>query len=330
MNDIRLGFIGTNFVSDWMADSVAVSDGITAAAVYSRAEDTGRAFAEKHAIPAVFTDMEAFLASDIDAVYVASPNFLHFSQAMAAIRHGKHVLLEKPAALNERQFRQLEAAARENSVILLEAMRPCHDPAILLAKNTLAELGTIRRAVFEFCQYSSRYDKYRAGVVLNAFNPALGNAALMDIGVYAVNCCVKLFGAPQSVVARSVILPNGMEGMGTALLDYGTHQAEVVYSKITDSVHPTVITGEDGAVTIGRLSTVDYVAVQRRGGERRMLLENRPENNMIYEIADFVACIRGTQTADTYNDITRTTLYIMDEIRRQNSIVFPTDKEGLE
>ena len=330
MNDIRLGLIGTNFVSDWMAESVAVSDGITAAAVYSRAEDTGRAFADKHGIPAVYTDFAAFLASGIDAVYVASPNFLHFSQAMAAIRQGKHVLVEKPAALNERQFRLLETAARESGVILLEAMRPCHDPAMQLAKNALAELEPIRRAVFEFCQYSSRYDKYRAGVVLNAFNPALGNAALMDIGVYAANCCVKLFGEPKSVVARSVILPNGMEGMGTALLDYGTHQAEVVYSKITDSVHPSVITGEDGAVTIGRLSTVDYVAVQPRGGVRRMLVENRPENNMIYEIADFVACIRGSQTAEPYNDVTRKTLRVMDEIRRQGNIVFPTDEEGME
>ena len=330
MENVKLGVIGTNFVSDWLCESAAVSEGIECAAVYSRTAEKGGEFAAKHGIPAVYTDMEAFLSSDIGAVYIASPNFLHYPQAMAAVRHGKHVLVEKPACLNRRQFECLTEAAEKAGVTVLEAMRPGHDPAMERAREAIGRIGTVRRAVFDFCQYSSRYDRYRRGEILNAFNPALGNAALMDIGVYAVHCCAMLFGEPASVRAESVILPNGMEGMGTAFLSYPGMQAEIVWSKITDSVNPSVITGEDGAVILGKLSTAESVELRPRGGEPVDLTGERPENNMVYEIADFVRAIRGKADPAPWRKNTAVTLGIMDEIRKQSGIVFPAEIEETE
>lgn len=326
MNDIKLGVIGSNFVSDWLCDSAAVSAGIENYAVYSRTQEKGAEFAAKHDIPHVYTDMEAFLSSDIDAVYIASPNFLHYPYAKNAILHGKHVLLEKPAALNTAQFEELLKLAKENGVVLIEAMRPGHDPAMELVRESMTGIGTVRRAVFDFCQYSSRYDKFRAGEILNAFNPAYGNGALMDIGCYALHVCVMLFGEPEAVYAKSVKLHNGVEGMGTVLLTYGDMTAEVVYSKITESYNPSIITGEDGDILIGKLSMMESVALHRRGEEKQVLLDNRAENNMIYEIADFVKMIRGEMTPDACNRNTRITLGIMDEIRRQNGIEFPDEQ----
>ncbi len=322
MNPIKLGIIGSNFVADWLCDSVDLSKGIVNHAIYSRTVERGTEFAGKHNIPNVFTDMEEFLSSDIDAVYIASPNFLHCPYAIAAMNHGKHVLVEKPAALSEAEFLKMEACARKNGVVLLEAMRPAHDIALDEVRRAISQIGTLRRAVFEFCQYSSRYDKFRAGEIMNAFNPSLGNAALMDIGVYALHCCVMLFGEPKSISSKSVILHNGMEGMGTVFLDYDQCQAEVIYSKITESVNPSDITGEDGSVLIGKLSTLDSVILHKRGHEPESLLSARSENNMIYEIADFIRLIRGADMP-IYNKITHTTLQIMDEIRKQNGIVFP-------
>lgn len=325
MNTIKLGIIGSNFVSDWLCDSVKISDGIVNHAVYSRTSERGSEFAAKHSIPNVYTDLEEFLSSNIDAVYIASPNFRHFDQAISAITHGKHVLLEKPATLNEKEFMILEQAAKENGVILLEAMRPAHDPAMEIVRELMKKIGTIRRAVFDFCQYSSRYDKFRSGEILNAFNPAYGNAALMDIGVYALHCAVNLFGEPESVYSKSVKLHNGMEGMGTVILSYDSCQVEVVYSKITDSYNPSVITGEDGYVTIGKVSTLETVGFRKRGGEEEILVSDRTENNMIYEIADFVKCIRGEMSADRFGEMTRIGLRVMDEIRRQNDIMFDSE-----
>lgn len=322
MKTVKLGIIGTNFVSDWLCDGVKKCDGIINHAVYSRREETGRAFADKHGIETVYTDMEAFLSSDIDAVYIASPNICHYAQAEAAMRHGKHVLVEKPAALTKDDFISLEKIARENGVVILEAMRPAHDPAIHDAISHLSDIGTIRRAVFEFCQYSSRYDKFKAGEILNAFNPKMGNAAVMDIGVYPLHVCAMFFGEPNSIRARSTVLHNGFEGMGSVILDYGEIEAEVVYSKIADSVNPSAILGEDGAITIGKLSMGENVRLIPRSGEPKEISGVRGTDNMVYEIADFVRIIRGDTTVDYWNKLTEITLGIIDEIRKQNSISF--------
>ena len=121
---IRLGVVGTNFVSDWLCEAAAsLGDDVAVTAVYSRAKETGDAFAQKHGIANVFCDYDAFLSSDvIDAVYIASPNFAHAAQAIRALNAKKHVLCEKVIATNSRELSEMIAAARENRCVLLEAM----------------------------------------------------------------------------------------------------------------------------------------------------------------------------------------------------------------
>ena len=94
---IRVGIIGRNFVVDWLLAAMEQVPELRPAAIYSRSAETGRAFAEKYHLDAVYTDLEAFAAADtFDAAYIASPNRCHFEQALCLLRHGKHVLLEKP------------------------------------------------------------------------------------------------------------------------------------------------------------------------------------------------------------------------------------------
>ena len=161
---------------------------------------------------------------------------------------------------------------------------------------------------------------------MNAFNPALGNAAVMDIGVYALEVCVLLFGAPKEIISRSVILENGFEGMGTVFLDYGSYQVDVAYSQITDSVIPSVITGEDGSLKLGKLSTLDSLTLCMRKQEPQVIFEGREDGgagNMVYEVADFVKMIHGELDQAYYHEATRETLRIIDEVRKQSGIIFP-------
>ena len=231
--EIKIGIIGTNFISDDFCNAAVKVPGAVLRAVYSRKEETGAAFAERHSIPEVFTDYKKFLSSDIDAVYVASPNFIHCSQTIMALEHKKHVLCEKVMAVNEAEVRSMIDCARRNQVVLLEAMRPDFDPAFDIVEQNLNRIGQLRRATFEFCQYSSRYDKFREGIVMNAFDPTLGNAAVMDIGVYCIHSLVRLFGMPQEIQAFSTKLSNDFDGSGIVLMKYETMIAEAVYSKIS-------------------------------------------------------------------------------------------------
>ncbi|MBQ7921581.1 MAG: Gfo/Idh/MocA family oxidoreductase [Clostridia bacterium] len=319
----RIGIIGTNFVSDWLCEAVAETGLFVSAAVYSRTEEKGRAFADKHGIPQVFTDLEAFLSSDLDIVYVASPNSLHCQHAVAAMQHGKHVLCEKPIATTAAELELMKKTAAEHQRVLLEAMRPAFDPAIQLVKDSLPALGQIRRVCLEYCQYSSRYDKFKNGEIMNAFNPALGNAAIMDIGVYAVHVCLQLFGKPTGeIISKSVILQNGMEGMGTIFLPYSDFQAEVVYAKIIDSVNGSCIIGENGTILIDKISVPGSIKLQLRGKELVELLTSTVSNNMIYELNALADLIARGDIEHRYMEVSTMEMEILDTVRKQNNIKF--------
>ena len=240
---LKIGIIGTNFISDDFCDAAAQVDGIELYAVYSRSADTGNHFAERHNIPTVFTDYEQFLDSPIDAVYVASPNFAHCSQSIKAMEKKKHVLCEKPAASNAAELQRMRAAAENGQAVLLEAMRSVYDPGFQAIEANLYRLGKIRSVSFRFCQYSSRYDNFRKGIIENAFRPELSNGALMDIGVYCVHPLVRLFGMPEKIEGASVFLENGVDGMGTILAQYPGWQAVLQYSKITSGYTESEVQG---------------------------------------------------------------------------------------
>lgn len=326
--EIKIGIIGTNFISDDFCNAAVKVPGAVLRAVYSRKEETGAAFAERHSIPEVFTDYKKFLSSDIDAVYVASPNFIHCSQTIMALEHKKHVLCEKVMAVNEAEVRSMIDCARRSQVVLLEAMRPDFDPAFDIVEQNLNRIGRLRRATFEFCQYSSRYDKFREGIVMNAFDPTLGNAAVMDIGVYCIHSLVRLFGMPQEIQAFSTKLSNDFDGSGIVLMKYETMIAEAVYSKISVSVNPSVIQGEDGSILIDYISKPEKICLQLREGARdtlegagREILPFIPaDNNMIYEIQEFIKLINENNIDHKYLQYSLDTIRVIDEVRRQTCI----------
>lgn len=327
---LKIGMVGTNFISDDFCDATRQVPGAEVCAIYSRKQETGDVFAQKHGIPCVYTNYDMFLNSGLDAVYIASPNFAHCTQTIKALESGKHVLCEKVMAMNEQEVRFMIDCARKNNMILLEAMRPDFDPAFDIIQKALPRIGKLRRASFEFCQYSSRYDSYRQGVVQNAFNPKIGNAALMDIGVYCIHSLVRLFGMPKAVKALSTKLSNGFDGSGIVLMEYEDMTAEAVYSKISVSVNPSVLHGEDGSILIDYISKPEKLELRLRkssrdtldGGEQEKLSFIPADNNMIYEVKEFIRLIEAGEVNHKYLQYSLDTIKVIDEARRQTSLHF--------
>lgn len=322
---MKLGIVGTNFISDQLIDAAGQVSGVEVRAVFSRKQETGDAFAEKHHIPNVYTDYEAFLGSDIDAVYVATPTYAHCRQTIEALSHKKHVLCEKIMAVNEKEAVDMFECAARNQVVLLEAMRPDFDPAFKLVEENLPRIGKLRQVTIEYCQYSSRYDKFRQGEVLNAFNPELSNAAIMDIGVYCIHTMVRLFGMPEGIKAFSTKLSNGFEGNGIVLMQYEDMTAEAVYSKITESVNRSIFLGEEGSILIGKISKPDSVELVYRDGRQETIPYTPARNNMVYEVQEFVRLVDEKCIEHPYKKYSLDTLRVADEARRQNGIVFQAD-----
>jgi predicted dehydrogenase len=322
---VRIGVVGTSFISGWLAEAAAQTDCCRLAAVCSRSAERGAAFAGQYGLPMHFGDLTSLLdCGALDAVYLASPNFLHYRQALAALEAGKHVLCEKPLALNAAQGEAMFAPARRKGLVLLEAIRPVFDPFLTAVRQSLPRIGRVRRAAFEFCQYSSRYDRFKAGEYVSIFDASLGNAALLDLGVYGVHVCAALFGAPKAVHAASSFLPNGTEAAGTLLLDYGDMQAAVAYSKVSQSVFPSFIEGEAGTLVFDTLNQPSYVSLHPLNGEPEALpaCPLRRHLNMVYELEAFCRFVRGGESTAQYDAQSLTALRIMDEARKQTGVNF--------
>ncbi len=324
---IRLGIIGTNFISDRLcAAAKTIPREVTVCAVYSRRRETGEAFAAKHGIPHIFTEYEAFVSfPEMDAVYVASPNHAHGWQTVGALAKGKHVLCEKPSASNGKELSEMIRAAKEKKLVLLEAMRPSFDPRMDVIRSLLPEIGTLRRVGLDYCQYSSRYDPFKNGVILNAFDPSLSNAAIMDIGVYVVHSAARLFGRPRRILSMSTLLSNGFEGAGHVLLDYGEMKVELSYSKITHSVNPCFLMGEEGSITFKQMNSPYDIVLHRRGQAPVPIESPEVDNNMAHELRAFVSLVRSGTYDHPYLEDSVITMEIIDEVRRQNGIVFDAD-----
>lgn len=337
MGKIRFGVIGTNFISDWVIEGGRQDDRFELTAVCSRSMETGRCFAEKHNIAHVFTSVEEMAASDcVDAVYVASPNFMHASQSIICMSHGKHVLCEKPLASNAVEAREMISTSERYGVTLMEAMKPTMTPNFKVLKDNLKRVGVVRRYSAAYCQYSSRYDKYKAGELPNAFNPELSNGAIMDIGIYTIYPMIVLFGKPKKVIASGLLLPSGADGQGTAIFSYDGMDASVIYSKIADSKLRSEIQGEAGLLsmdTINRMADIRYVAHAANLGGRmaESVVEDLsvvPDHNeYYYEVAEFISLIENGKIESEINSHSNSlaTLEIIDDIRRQIGVVFPAD-----
>ncbi len=217
-------------------------------------------------------------------------------------------------------------AARKNRVILLEAMRSDYSPAFQAVKSGLAKLGTLRRASLRFCQYSSRYDKFKQGIIENAFRPDIAGGAIMDIGVYPIHAMIALFGEPRCICSQLVPLHTGVDGEGSVLFDYGEMLGEVSYSKITNSSLPCEIQGENGNLLFDRITNMSKVEIQYRDGSRELLYDKAPEDEMKYELEAFIQYAVSGRFPESELEITRLTLRCMDEIRKAAGIVFPADR----
>jgi len=325
---IRLGIVGRNFVVDWMLAAAEQVPELRPVAVCSRAEATGREFAAKYRLPLVFTSLEEMAESpEVDAVYLASPISCHYEQALLFLRHHKHVLCEKPVTTNAREVRALVAAARAEGVVFLEAMRFVFDDALPIMRENLPRIGRLRRASFEFTQYSSRYDRIRAGETgINAFDPALSNGAIMDMGCYCVHGLVTLFGKPELVAAHAVKLESGFEASGIILMGYPDFTAEAVYSKIARQIAPTTLLGEDGAILLDDINHIKRIWLQPRKGEPEELgYREKLPNNMMYELREFCGYVARGEQPVRRNENSILTMEILDEARRQTHTVFPDD-----
>jgi len=313
---IRLATIGTSTITRHLAEAVRAVDGIRITCAYSRDGKRAADLARELGADTSTTSLEQLLQSpDNDAIYVGSPNSVHHDQTIAALRAGKHVLVEKPAVPTETQWVQLVEQAREAGVVLLEGIRNEYDPGIDAVREILPKVGRLRRVSLRYQSRSARYDQVLGGQMVNIFDPKMAGGALMDLGVYCVHAMITLFGPPQHVTGASIPVVSGVDGAGVVLARYPGFIVDLSYSKITTSNLPSEIQGEDATLLIDHVASPRTLTLQYPGGriEQRMLTE--PQHTLVDEVRRFVDLIQTGSDPTSDHENTRQTLQIMGAIK---------------
>ena len=320
---MRFALIGSNFIVDQFVRAARLCEGAVLQTAYSRTPAQAQANAEKWGIPQACSSLEALAANPaVDAVYIATPNSLHFAQADAMLRAGKHVLCEKPIVPSEGALAPLLALARQRGLLLLEAIRPAYLPAVGIVRQLLPRLGTLRYAEFAYAQYSSRYDRYLQGIVENAFDPTLCNGTALDLGIYCVYWMLMLFGMPQRIMATASFLPGSIDTNGVALCAYGDMQVSLRYSKVHQSDRYAVIEGEQGSLRLSPFPIPTQAELRLRDGTHETLSLGTDADDMRYEIAQFMAMAQAPAQAEPYQHWSALALRVLDTIRTQAGIDF--------
>ena len=325
---VKFGIIGTSSITERFIDAGKKLKNIEITALYSRTEKRALEFAAKHDIPNIYTDVKEMASSSVvDAVYIASPNSFHFQQAIDAMKAGKHVLCEKPMAVNSLEVAKMIKTAKEEGVLLMEAMKTTFCPNFKIIQDNLYKIGKLRKFYGNFCRYSSAYEKILAGKLPNVFNPQFAGGALMDIGIYLLYPTLKLFGTPKEIKCSSTLLPSGVDGEGNLFLEYEDFTAFLSYSKITQSYIPSEIQGELGSMIIEKLSNTKSIKLLLKDGTSENLTIHQDENLLSYEIKEFVSLILKGVKESSINSHNMALLSssVMEKARKQVGVRYPSD-----
>ncbi|MEG1427828.1 MAG: Gfo/Idh/MocA family oxidoreductase [Oscillospiraceae bacterium] len=329
---MKFGIIGTGWITETYIDGALDSGLWEFTAIFSRSLERGLEFGKKYGVTKVFTDIEEMAASaDIDAVYVASPNSLHFTHCRALLKHGKHVICEKPLAAHLKEVLELYTLATENHVIFLEAIMFMHLPEKKLLEEAISKIGPISLATFDFSQRSSKYDRYLAGELPNIFNPKLETGALMDLGVYCLYPALVLFGPPESYTVDATLLGSGADGAGVITLRYSDKLVCLRYSKLGQAGANSDIQGDFGTVSIESISRLANINITYSDGTIEHICADEPKYKLMgYEAKDFHRYINEPEkTAEEYSRCCGESIFVTDYLEKFRSaakIQFPSDQ----
>ena len=205
---IRWGVAGTGRIaSDFVRDIAAIHDA-EVVAVGSRSIESATTFARARAIPRAHGSIDDLADDpDIDIVYVAGIHPVHHAHAIAMMRAGKHVLVEKPLAMNSAEVSEMLDVSRETGRFLMEAMWMRFNPLHVHLKNRVdsGEFGRVHTITSDFTFAAPRDPSHRL------FDPAKGGGSLLDVGIYPINLAWWWLGTPRRHEVAGVIGPTGVD-----------------------------------------------------------------------------------------------------------------------
>lgn len=250
--NMKLGILGTgmivkdvmSFINDLELESVSILG-------TEATKDETEKLANLCQNGKAFFSYDELIISDVDTIYVALPNHLHYTFAVKALESGKHVIIEKPIVIDVAELLHLKELAESKGLVVLEAMNIHYLDSYSNLKRDLPALGDIKIVSMNYSQLSSRYSDFKNNIIHPAFDARKGGGALMDINIYNIHFVVGLFGMPEGVIYQANI-SQGVDTSGMLLMDYGSFKAVCVGAKDCHAPVSSTIQGEMGCITLNK------------------------------------------------------------------------------
>lgn len=324
---IRFGIVGTGTIAHRFAEAIKNVDNAELVAVASRTKENAEKFGCEFDIPARFDSYEKMALSDvIDAAYIAVPHSGHIGCSCLMMNNGKHVLCEKPMAVNSKEAEEMFRCARENNVLLMEAMWARLVPGTIkmleLVENGV--LGDILGVEGKFCYSMDEDEMYH-----HVFKRENGGGSLLDVGVYGLNFASWYLGKDVETINAQSDIYNGVDSHTCVLLKYKNGAiADISSAILLRKPNEGYVYGNKGYARLLRFYAPQEIDIYLNNGETVKIPVPYAGNGFEEQIAHFSECVsKGLKESPVVTH--EQTLYItkqMDKIRKITGVEYPQDK----
>jgi predicted dehydrogenase len=323
---LRWGILGSGWIAERFIESVRAHTEQDIAAVGSRSKERAEQFASRMGLRQAYGDYKELVdAEDLDVIYVATPHNLHHEGVTLALNAGKHVLVEKPIALNRAQALEMVELARRKKLFLAEALWTFYLPKFDVLRQLLEAkaIGQIKSVYTDYGEYFARGHRI--------FDAKLAGGPLLDLGIYAVALLTKIFGIPERAVGLGQSDPQGVMGQLSAILtDADGNQGTVSTTLYGFTPTNAVIVGTEGTIRFdGPFHLPGSFAVVSADGSKTLRYEESCGGHfegLYYEASEVARRIVAgeEETAHRTLDDSLETMATLDMIRRSIGIDFST------
>ncbi|MDA3949163.1 MAG: Gfo/Idh/MocA family oxidoreductase [Spirochaeta sp.] len=327
----RWGIMGAGIIARKMADALHATERAELLAVGSKSAERARQFAEEMNVPRAGTYDELLRDPEIDIVYVATTHNYHHANALLALEHGKHVVIEKPITVNAAEAQELIDTARVKGLFLMEALWARFVPSWVRMRKLIREgaIGEVRLIDVSFGKFAPPQFQKR----LN--DPALAGGATLDIGVYPISFCCYLAGEmPVESSSTARLTSAGVDEFAAYQLSFPSGAtAQIATSFNLRMTNRATVYGTRGYIEFSDFPRGDAFTVAIHDGDNDALREERitldqAENGFVYQVAEVTSCLdqglleSSIMPAEESRDI----MALMDRMRTSWGVVYENDR----
>ena len=284
---LRLGIIGSGRIAKRFIPEAKFVSGINVEGVYNPHRESAEKFASEHQLAFAADELETFFAH-VDAVNVASPHATHYGYIKAALEHGKHVLCEKPMALERAQAEELFELAKKKNCVLMEAIKTAYVPGFVRLVS-LAKSGVIG----EIRDVEACFTRLTAPNVREVTDRLTGGS-FTEFGSYTVLPILKLLGTNyQELRFESFTAPNGIDVYTKAYFKYPNRMATSKTGLGVKSEGQLIISGTNGYILVKSpwWKTTDFEICYEDFNQNEKVYTKFLGDGLRYELSDFVSAI---------------------------------------